>query len=134
MPFRYPDRFALEYDGPELAYYTMAVNRPGSWFRTLRFGKVVDSNRLEVVALARFDGSPSWASAPTNRPGGLWLFEGADTEHELGIQADEMEIRFMFRYRNGSYQAGDWKRSPLLNELAVSTSTPERVYHNQEGR
>ena len=92
--------------------------------------------------LVRFDGEPGWDEKPTNRPGGLYLFDDGEQDNSLDIDAEEVEIRIYFKYPYGSYGklssgvgggwSDDWKNSPVMNSLKLNYRKGWRVVHRED--
>ncbi|MBI4617884.1 MAG: hypothetical protein HY720_30010 [Planctomycetes bacterium] len=137
-PFRYCDRWATETDSPDVAWYPAAFHSPGSLWKTLTFRvRTHDLDDLAVDALVRFDGGPEWSAAPVSRAsnGSLALFEVDARAIPLGVIADTLEVRLLFRYDEGAFwDRRAWKETAWIEEIVVSLESPEVVLEHREGR
>jgi len=136
LPFRYWDRYARRYDGAELAYFQASYAARGAQWRSIEwsesgFGGALGGDRSQLRVVCRFDGSPSWDTPPTNRPGGLWEFTGTGehTFRSVGggpLAADGIEVRVYFEYLPGAFAHGSnaWKRNVRLENLIVTFGSP----------
>jgi hypothetical protein len=148
LPYRYPDRYEPEMDSESMAYLQKTFRAPGARWRAIEWRERPRRGRRErlvdTVVLARFDGEPEWDAKPSNRPGGLYLFEDRSrarsetVRFELDEIADEIEVRIYFRYRSGAYTRlgqdvfnDDWKETPVLEALHVEYEKPTAVLRHE---
>jgi hypothetical protein len=135
FPFRYWDRYALRFDGPEAGYFGLHVDQPDAWWRGVTFE--VEDGRwggTDLVVLQRTRPSVPWDSDPEATPG-LVLLEDGTYENgfvPIGAQSDRIEWRALARYRAGAFDpytglSHGWKESPRLRHLAVTYFAPGRV-------
>ena len=150
MPYRYPDRYEPEVESEHLAFLQKSFRVPGARWLGIEWlerpSRTVRERRADVVVAARFDGKPNWDAKPTNRPGGLFVFESdrrarerGFTSGELGVVADQLEIRVYFRYPSGSFTVlpdnivtDDWKETPVIEYLNVVYEKPGGVVRHEE--
>lgn len=150
MPYRYPDRYEPEVESEHLAFLQKSFRVPGAQWLGIEWlerpPRTARERRSDVVVAARFDGAPDWDAKPTNRPGGLFVFESDRrtrerglTAGELGVVADQLEIRVYFRYPSGSFTVlpdnivtDDWKETPVIEYLNVVYEKPGGVVRHEE--
>jgi hypothetical protein len=122
IPTRYPDRYALRCDSPEVAHLGARWAGRTAHVLGLEWDVETSSNQLEVHALIRVEGRSRWddepqrdAAVPTRNqlllctdPQRLAVF-GSD-----GLAGDWVEIRFLFHYRAGAFNGDTWKMTPRL--------------------
>jgi hypothetical protein len=138
FPFRYWDRQAEHADAPELAYFGMAVDQPGAFWRSV-FWDADEVEGSEIYALQREvdlgrGSAPPWDGDPT-RVAGLTLYDTGMHEGEgipIGRQADRLEWRFFVRYLPGAFDALNglshaWKRTPRLEVFGVESLAPNQI-------
>lgn len=135
QPYRYWDRFAFTSES-EIACYERVFSSPHALFQAFRWEEELHrDSRLDIVCLVRFNGSPDWEQLPTNRKGGIFLFEQGEQWHSFernGVQAHQIEMRFLFRYHQGAFFNDSWKETPWLKKIELEYVTPTHTFHTQE--
>ncbi len=150
LPYRHPDRYQPETASESLAYFQKTFRVSGARWRALEwtlrpwFGG--RDRRVDVVALVRFDDESSWDAKPTNKPGGLYFFEVADRRRgadkparfELDREADEVHVRFYFRYLSGAFSrtgetiTDDWKETPVIERVNLEYEKGDVIVRHEE--
>lgn len=143
LPVRYHDHYQPFADSPDFQYLERAFTIPGAHWDSVSWELSDQGNpalHVEVRVLARFDGEPRWDEKPTNRPGGLFLFDNPRKENLIDVESDLLELRVCYRYPTGSYGRDssnsvwrdDWKHQPALETLTIEYRKPWRVVHREE--
>ncbi|MEK7484746.1 MAG: hypothetical protein AABZ60_10500 [Planctomycetota bacterium] len=138
QPYRYWDLFGLESLNPEIDKYTLVFSSQNTLFRGLQWEESLHKNkRLDIACLVRFNGRPDWDAVPTNKKGGLFLLEDGATKHSFGnegIQANQIEMRFLFRYHSGAFLSDIWKETPWLKKIELNYYAPTQILQAEETR
>ncbi|MBL8725780.1 MAG: hypothetical protein JNK49_17180 [Planctomycetes bacterium] len=137
-PFRYWDRFALQSDDPELAYFQVTSTEAPAYFRSVQWREQKQDARLQIVCQVRADGLADWAAVPQQTPG-LWQFEAKDGDQRpmpLGVQASRLEVRFGMIYRPGSVDLvlgtnHAWKTTARIDRVRVAYEGQGRILDEQ---
>ena len=138
FPFRYWDRQAEHADAPELAYFGLAVDQPGAFWRSV-FWDADEVEGSQIYALQREvdlgrGSAPPWDGDPEGGDG-LTLHETGVHEGQgipIGRQADRLEWRVFVRYLPGAFDAVNglshaWKRTPRLEVFGVEYLAPNQI-------
>lgn len=138
QPYRYWDCFGLESMVREINPYSLVFSSQNTLFRGMRWEEFLHRNRrLDIACLVRFDGTPDWNATPTNQKGGLFLLEDGNTRYSFGkqgIQANQIELRFLFRYHSGAFLSDIWKETPWLKKIELDYYAPTQVLQAEELR
>jgi hypothetical protein len=137
-PFRYWDRFALQSDDPELAYFQVTSTEAPAYFRSVQWREQKQDPRLQIVCQVRADGLADWASDP-QQTSNLWQFEAKDGDQRpmpLAVQATRLEVRFGMLYRPGSVDlvlgtAHAWKTTARIDRVRVDYEGQSRILDEQ---
>lgn len=139
-PYRYPDRWEIGAEAPELAFLGFSLDQPNAFWHRFFFeteGEAQDGPRIGV--LARSDPSLPWDTSPEDVEE-LELFYdglGGGEGNAIGEQADRMEWRVFVEHRPNSYDAltglsHGWKRTPRLKLFGVEFMGPGMTLRRAE--
>ncbi|MHC5078949.1 MAG: hypothetical protein ACYTHN_08015, partial [Planctomycetota bacterium] len=133
MPYRYFDGFREEVDVPEMAYFQTSFAARGAYWDRLTWEQDVPFEMYQAIKVyVRIDGKPSWNEVPTNKAGGIYLFDNPTAENILGAQGDSIEVRVYFQYKDDAFLTDAWKSTPVLKNFMVRYAQPLRVLHHEE--
>ena len=151
LPYRFFDRYEPLAESEDIAHFQKSFRAPGAFFKSISWRERASPSGRErlcdVIVAARFDGVPEWNVKPTNKPGGLFVFDARDIGHSeapifpLEVAADQIEVRVYFRYQEGAFRfidqtqmSDDWKETPVLDALTVEYEKAGRVLRHEETR
>ena len=135
FPARYWDRYAAQFDGPELAYFEFGMDQPGAWWKGLTWdAQEPSAGGAEVIVLQNVGTGVPWDGDPEDDPA-LTLFEDGTLNDDfipLGMQADRVRWRVFARYAPGSFDpqfglSHGWKETPRFIRLAATYEARNRV-------
>jgi hypothetical protein len=133
MPYRYFDGYRERSDVPEMAYFQTSFAARGAYWERISWEQDIPFEMYQKVKVyARVNGKPDWNAEPTNKPGGLWLFEQPAGDNLIGTQGDFIEVRVYFTYERGAFQTDAWKATPALKNFLVRFAQPLRVLSHRE--
>jgi len=149
LPFRHFDRYQPQAESEDLARFQKSLRVPGAHWKSISWrerSSLTGQERLcDVVVAVRFDGEPEWSARPTNKPGGLYVFDARDIGRgtaptfDIGVSADQIDFRVYFRYQEGAFQflgdqrmRNDWKETPVLESLVIEYDKAGRVLRHEE--
>lgn len=127
FPARYHDRYAPRFDAPELAYFGLEVEDPGSFFTGVTWRAIESSiGGPEVIVLQRLGDAP-WDGDPEEDPRLMLMQDGAleGGRWPIDLGGDRIQWRVFARYPPGAFDpisglAHGWKETPRFEELAVT--------------
>jgi hypothetical protein len=138
FPFRFYDRYRVELESADAVFWQLSWTPPGAGasagclFRSLEWDEARPNGDVEVKVLARVDGAPPWDSKPTNKPGGLFLFDDPKKPNQLDVAGREIEVRLYFPLKKGAFARGTWKESARVDAVRVKYVAPVRVLAAEE--
>lgn len=129
LPIRYPDRYGVNAFDDTMSCYEISRRATGALWKRVTWTAGLPDPKLAIVALARVDGSPGWDAVPTNKPGGLFLFTDERAANALNARGDQVEVRFLFVYKDGAFRFSDlgedaWKRTPAIKNVQIDYEQP----------
>jgi hypothetical protein len=130
LPVRYWDLYAPRVDSVQGVIFQTTETCRDAYWRTIHWTETETTGK-DVIFLMRFDGSPDWTDAPTNKPGGLYMFGDPDDENRIGVQADKVEIRVFMTYNSGAYLTDVWKTTPTLERYDIEYTQPPVVHETE---
>jgi hypothetical protein len=138
FPFRFFDRYAPRVESKDAVFWQMSWTPPGAGqsggclFRSIEWDAVRPNGDVEVKVLARVDGAPAWDAEPTNKRGGLFLFDDPTKPNAIDVAGRQIEVRVYFPYKKGAYRRGTWKDAARLDAIRVRYVEPVRVLATEE--
>lgn len=133
LPFRYFDRYKNGAFDTSMAYFQAATKVTNAKWQRIRWD---DSSStlpdVRIKILARFNGKPTWDTAPTNKEGGIFEFTNPDAANTIGIESDQIELMSFFEYLQGAFNSNDWKHSPVLRGIWVEYEKPNLILTHEE--
>lgn len=132
LPFRYFDRYAPLCADSQLAYFGAAQRISNAFWKRLWWDEDLPEERVDIRVHVRFDAKPDWESPPTNRSGGIYEFSEARGSNRIRVQADQIELRVYFLYKEDAFLDDSWKQAPVLKNLWVEYERPNVVHYHEE--
>ena len=135
IPFRYCDLEKPNAFDNQMAYFQAAHLVRGATWKRISWEETHlpnNDNQVRLRFLVRFNNQPSWDTAPTNQPGGIFEFTDPTGLNDLNVKADQIEVMVFFQYLPGAFSSNAWKRSPLLENIYVEYQNPSITISRQE--
>ncbi len=140
---RYHDRFEPEAESSDMMKWERSITIPGAHFDRLSWELQDDRSgvgRADVMVYTRLDSVPSWDEKPGDSRDELTLFQKPDADNTIDRTADQLELRIMYRFRQGAYgpaQSGstwnhEWKRTPIIDQLIIEYRKDWRIIHRED--
>ena len=135
IPFRYCDLEKPNAFDNQMAYFQAAHLVRGATWKRISWEETHlpnNDNQVRLRFLVRFNNQPSWDTAPTNQPGGIFEFTDPTGLNDLNVKENQIEIMVFFQYLPGAFSSNAWKRSPLLENIYVEYQNPSITISRQE--
>jgi hypothetical protein len=157
FPARYEDRYRERSADADTSGVTLRKRVDGAIWKRVSWDERPVTN-MDVKLLVRFDGTPDWdsdnifsvsegyvvsgdaESFDRDPKSFLYMVDNPHDANRLNIQADFVEVRFLFQYREGAYNIMDdapmdsWKDTPWIKALRLEYVAPDTVHYTEELR